>query len=175
MSAANTDRMQAAWSAWAAPLAARWKALAARERRLVGIAAALVGLALLWFVAVAPAWRVAQSAPARLDQLDTQLQLMQRLAGEARGLRGAPAVNTAQAQAALKAATDALGGAGSLVIGGERATITFNNANGTQVSNWLAEARTAARTRPIEATLSRGPQGYSGNVIVALPTTGGTP
>jgi general secretion pathway protein M len=171
---AISTRLQGAWSAGVAPLQARWKALAKREQRLVTVAVSLVGLALLWWVAIAPAWRSVQSAPARLDQLDAQLQTMQRLAGEARTLRATPSVGQQQSQAALKAATDALGGAGRLVISGERATLTFVNASGTQVRDWLAEARGAARARPIEANLSRGAQGFNGTVVVALPA-GGAP
>ena len=171
---ATSTRLQGAWSAGVAPLQARWKALAKREQRLVAVAVTLVALALLWWVAVAPAWRSVQSAPARLDQLDAQLQSMQRLASEARSLRATPAVGPQQSQAALKAATDALAGAGRLVITGERATLTFVNASGTQVRDWLAEARSAARTRPIEANLSRGAQGFNGTLGVALPA-GGSP
>ena len=168
----HSARPLQAITAWSEPMQARWKALAARERRLLGVAAVLVGLTLLWFIAIAPAWRSVQSAPAKLDRLDSQLQTMQRLAGEARSLRAAPAVNPAQTQAALKAATDSLGGAGRLVIGGDRATMSFNNASGLQVRDWLAEARTAARARSLEANLSRGAQGYSGNVVLALPSSG---
>lgn len=151
------------------PWQARWKALAPRERQWVQVAAVLVGAALLWWVAIAPAWRSVQAAPAKLDQLDAQLQAMQRLAAEVQGLRAAPAVGPAQSQAALKAASDGLGGAGRLVIAGDRATMTFVNANGTQVRDWLAEVRSAARARTLEANLLRGPQGYSGTVIVVLP------
>ena len=39
------------------PLQARWAALAPREKLLVSAAAAVVGLALLWWLAVAPAWQ----------------------------------------------------------------------------------------------------------------------
>jgi general secretion pathway protein M len=171
---AMSSRLQGAWTAGVAPLQARWKALAKREQRLVMIAVALVVIALLWWVAVAPAWRSVQSAPSRLDQLDAQLQGMQRLASEARSLRATPAVSPQQSQAALRAATDALAGAGRLVITGERATLTFDNASSTQVRDWLAEARGAARARPIEANLSRGAQGFNGTVVVALPA-GGSP
>ena len=73
----------------------------------------------------------------------------------------------------MKSATDALGAAGRLQLGGDRATVTFTNATGTQVRDWLAEARSAARTRPVEANLTRGAQGYSGSVIVQMPGTGG--
>jgi general secretion pathway protein M len=160
------------WSAAAAPLRARWLALGARERQLVRVAAWLVGAALLWFVAVAPAWRSVSSAPARLDQLDAQLQQMQRMAGEARALRGAPAVGAVQAQAAVKGATDALGGVARLQLAGDRATVTFTNASGAQLREWLNEVRGAGRARPVEASLTRGPQGYNGSVVLALPGGG---
>jgi general secretion pathway protein M len=155
-----------------APLRQRWQALAPRERRIAGWLAWAVGLALLWFVAVMPAWRSVSTAPTRLDQLDSQLQQMQRLASEATTLRALPPVGGLQAQAALKTATDALGGAARLQLGGDRATVTFTNASGTQVRDWLAEARSTARTRPVEANLTRGPQGYSGTIIVQMPGTG---
>ncbi|HET9821737.1 MAG TPA: type II secretion system protein GspM [Burkholderiaceae bacterium] len=166
--------LRASLGAWMAPWRARWKALAPRDRRLVGVALLIAGLALLWLLAIAPAWRVVREAPARLDQLDAQLLTMQRLAAEARTLRAAPPVSAAQSQAALKASTEALGGAARLVIAGDRATVTFVNANGTQVRDWLAEARGAARARPVEASLSRGPQGLSGSVVLMLPA-GGAP
>jgi general secretion pathway protein M len=156
-----------------APLRRRWQALAPRERRVAGWLGWAVGLALLWFVGVVPAWRNVSNAPATLDRLDAQLQQMQRLAGETTTLRALPPVGGMQAQAALKTATDALGSAARLTLGGDRATVTFTNATGTQVRYWLAEARSAARTRPVEANLTRGPQGYSGTVIVQMPGTGG--
>ncbi len=157
----------------AAPLRQRWQALAPREQRVAGWLAWAISLVLLWFIGIAPAWTSYRTAPAKIDQLDAQLQQMQRLAGEATTLRALPPVGGLQAQAALKTATDALGSAGRLQLGGDRATVTFTNATGVQVRDWLAETRSAARTRPIEANLTRGPQGYSGTVIVQMPGTGG--
>lgn len=169
----STDATLAArWTRAVAPLRARWLALGTRERQFVTIAGWLVGAALLWIVAVAPAWRSVASAPARLDQLDAQLQQMQRLAGEARALRSAPAVGAVQAQAAVKGATDALGGAARLQLAGNRATVTFTNASGAQLREWLDEVRGAGRARPIEASLTRGAQGYNGSVVLALPGGG---
>lgn len=169
-----SQRLRSASAAFE-PLRARWRALGARERRLLTLAGWAIGIGLLWLVAVAPAWRTAATAPARLDQLDAQLLQMQRLAGEVRGLRASPAVGVMQAQAAVKAATEALGPNARLQLAGERATINLTNANGAQVRDWLAEVRAAARARPIEATLTRGPQGISGSVVVALPGGGPPP
>ena len=157
------------WTSTLATLRERWMALALRERQALTVAAWVLGLALLWFVGIAPAWRTAGAAPARLDQLDTQMLLMQRLSGEARSFRGAPAVGIVQAQAAVKAASDALGGAARLTLTGERATVTFTNASSAQLREWLSEVRVAARARPVEASLNRSAQGYSGTVVLALP------
>ncbi len=161
--------LSARWATFTAPLRERWQALAPRERSVVAALGWALGLLLLWFVAIAPAWRSHSTAPARLEQIEKQLQQMQGLAGEAATLRALPPVGGLQSQAALKAASDALGPAARLILGGDRATITFTNATGTQVRDWLAEARAAARVRPIEANLTRGPQGYSGTVIVQMP------
>jgi len=160
---------------WTAPWRERWRALGARERRGLAIAAWVLGLFLLWAAAIAPAWRTTRAAPAQLDQLDAQLQQMQRQANEARELRAVPALGNTQAAVALKAASDALGAAGRLQVVGDRATLTLTGVNGTQLRDWLAEARSAARTRPLEANLTRGPQGYSGSIVVALPSGTGAP
>lgn len=162
----------ARWTEATAPLKARWQALEKRERYFVTVAAWVVGVAALWFVAVAPAWRTVGQAPARLDQLDAQLLQMQRLAGEARALRTAPAVGSVQAQAALKAACESLGAAARLVISGDRATVTFTNVNSGQLRQWLSEVRSAARARPVEASLTRGAQGFNGSIVLALPGGG---
>jgi general secretion pathway protein M len=160
---------------WTAPLRTRWQSLGARERRGLTLAAWVLGLFLAWALAVAPAWRTARDAPALLDRLDAQLQQMQRLAGEARELRSTPAIGSAQAVGALRAATEAIGGAGRLQVAGDRATLTLTGANGSQLREWLDDARSSARARPLEANLTHGPQGYSGSIVVALPGGGSAP
>lgn len=163
-----------ALAGWTAPWRARWQALGARERRAMAIAAWVLAVFLLWALALAPAWRITRTAPAQLDLLDAQLQQMQRLAGEVRELRATPSLNRSQSAAALHAASEALGAAGRLQVAGDRATLTLVAANGSQLRDWLAAARSSARARPLEANLTRGPQGYSGSIVVALPS-GGAP
>ncbi|MDP1690743.1 MAG: type II secretion system protein GspM [Burkholderiaceae bacterium] len=158
---------------WTAPWRARWRALGERERRGLAIAAWVLFLFLFWALAIAPAWRTARATPAQLDQLDAQLQQMQRQANEARELRAIPALGSTQAAAALRAASDGLGSAGRLQLSGDRATLTLTGASGAQLRDWLVEARSAARARPLEANLARGPQGYSGSIVLALPSGSG--
>ena len=71
-------------------LKARWAALEARERRLVIAAATLVALALLWWIALAPALRTLSAAPAEHAQLDAQLQQMATLQNRAKALQSQP-------------------------------------------------------------------------------------
>ena len=51
-------------------LRAAWAQRDARERRLVVLAAWVLGLFVLWSLAVQPAWRSLRDAPARIDGLD---------------------------------------------------------------------------------------------------------
>lgn len=154
-----------------APLRARWQALAARERLVLTLAGAVLGALLVWMIGVRPALATLRSAPAQLDTLDAQLQHMQRLAAEVRELRTLPPVNTAQAEAALRATTERLGAAARLTLQGDRATVSFNGVAGESLAGWLGEVRSAARARPIEASLTRSPTGsYSGTLVLALGT-----
>lgn len=152
----------------AAAIQAWWRALAERERRLVAVALAIAAAGLVWALAVQPAWRTIARAPAELDALDAQLQSMQRLAAEAQQLRAAAPVSTAQAGAALQAATDRLGDKGKLVLQGQRAVLTLTGVSSGALRDWLAEARAGARARPLESSLSRAPQGYSGSLVVVI-------
>lgn len=167
------DAVAAAFGARLAPWRERWRALAPRERRLLALAAAVAGAFVLWAVAVAPAWRTARTAPLELERLERQWQQMQRLAAEARELRATPAVSATQAVAALQASTARLGDAARLTLAGDRATVTLAGVDGAQLRDWLAEVRSGARARPVEAQLVRGPEGYAGSVVLALPDGGG--
>lgn len=155
-----------------APVRAWWSALAERERRLLLVAAVIVGAALLFLVGVRPAWRTLQQAPAQLQALDEELQSMQRLAAEAQELRAAPPVPASQSAVALKAASDRLGDKAKLSIQGERAVLTLSGVGVEALRSWLAEVRSGARARPIDAQLTRGPEGFTGTLVVLI---GGAP
>ena len=151
-----------------APATAWWRGLAERERRLALLAAVLIVLGLVWALAVQPAWRTIARAPAELDTLDAQLQTMQRLATEVQQFRSTPPVTPEQAAAALRSATERLGDKGKLALQGERAVLTLAGVGTGALRDWLAEARAGARARPLEANLTRGAQGYSGTLVLAI-------
>jgi general secretion pathway protein M len=145
-----------------------WQGLARRERRLIATAAVLVSLALLWWVALAPALGTLRRAPAQIDAAEAQLQQMQRLATEARDLRAVTPVPADQAANVLKAATARLGDKGRLSLQGDRAVLTVAGVSSMALRDWLAEARSGARARTIEANLSRGTTGLTGTVVVGM-------
>jgi general secretion pathway protein M len=146
----------------------RWAALSGRERGLVLGAAVLIGLALLWALAVQPAWRTLRSAPAEQARLDAAWQRMQREAAEATRLRALPPVAPTLATQSLQAATSRLGPKARLSLQGERAVLTVDDVAGEALVQWLTEVRRGARARPVEAQLEAADTGYRGRITVAL-------
>jgi general secretion pathway protein M len=146
-----------------------WRSRAKRERQAVVLVAAVIGLLIVWSLFVQPAWRTAREAPAQLDALEAQLQQMQRVAAESRGLRSTAPVGSAQAGIALKAASDRLGDKARLNLQNDRAILTLTGGVTPEALRaWLSEARAGARARPIEAQLQRGPNGYTGTLTVSF-------
>ena len=149
-------------------LAARWRSLAPREQRALLIAAAAIIVVLLWLVALQPALRTLREAPPQIAALEAELQSMRSLAAETGSLRGAAPVSRSQAVAALEGATRLMGSNGRLSVQGDRATLTLDAADSAKLSQWLELARGAARARPVEMQLIRGPKGYSGSLVVMV-------
>ncbi len=145
-----------------------WRQLGERERLALSLGAVALGLLLLWSIAIQPALRTLRQTPPQLAALETQLQLMQRLALEARELRALPAVPATQAQEALRAASSHLGAGARLSLAGERAVLSLSHVAAEPLQAWLGEVRSAARARPVEVNLQRSPQGYSGTIVLTL-------
>ena len=139
-----------------APLRTHWQALAPREQTLVLAAGGLIALALLWWLAVAPALATLRTAPARHAQLDAQLQHMHRLRAEAQQLQSAPNPARGDTVGALRTAlAQRLGNTAQLNVVRDRATVTLKGAPAGALGQWLAQARSNARAAPIEARLAR--------------------
>jgi general secretion pathway protein M len=117
----------------------------------------------------AAAWQTLRTAPARLDALEAQTQAMRQQAAEVRELRQSPPPSPAQAAAALKAA-QRQARCGGTPDGAGRARDADGRRRGAHaLRDWLTEARSGARARPIEAQLARTEAGFSGSITVALP------
>jgi general secretion pathway protein M len=167
---ARAQTLPPAMAALRTHAAAAWRGMAPRERIALAVGIGTLAIFLLWLIFVGPAWRTLRDAPAELDRLEVQLQHMQRLAADAKSLRGAPVVSVTQAMEPLKIATERLGDKATLSFQGDRATLTLTGISGEALRDWLGEARSGARARAIDVQLTRNPQGYAGLVVVTLGT-----
>lgn len=160
------------WLARLQPLRERagaaWRARPPRDRMALTIMALVVGVFLVWVIFIAPAVATLRSAPAQLEALDTQLLQMRTMAAEVRDLRNATPVPAAQAGLAIKSAVERQGDKVRLSLQNDRALLTLQNASPEQLRALLVEARSAARARPLEAQLTRGPGGFTGTLVLSL-------
>ncbi|KWT97353.1 MULTISPECIES: type II secretion system protein GspM [unclassified Variovorax] len=148
------ESMEARWQAW-------WPELEPREQRLIGAAAALVLLALLWWVALAPALRTLSAAPAEHARLDAQLQQMTTLQTQAKALQAQPRASRDDAVRALESSVrQSLGPNAQLqpAASGDGITVAVRTVPADTLAQWLAQARSNARAVPREAHLARGAQ-----------------
>lgn len=152
-------------------LQARWATLAPRERMLAGGAAALVGFALLWWIALGPAITTLRTAGEQHRVLDAELARMQRLQAQAKAMQSAPKQNPEEAMRQLEAAVrQQLGTSARYVIAGDRVTVTLANTPPAALAQWISQVRTNARAIPGEAKLTRNASGgWDGSVVLALP------
>lgn len=177
----NTSAALPALSRALAPLQQTLAGLQPRERRAVTLALWVVGLGLVWWIAIAPAWSTLRQAPERQARLDAQLSQMRSMAASAQALRDQTNAQPPGRDTVLRAldqATGALGASGQIAVLGERATLTLNNATPEALAQWLQQVRINARLVPVEARLSRPASGapvWSGTLAVSGPgLSGGT-
>lgn len=153
-----------------------WRQMKPREKRLTLIAGSFVFLAVLWWLALAPAIKTIRQAPEQQRKLDGQLQIMQGMSSEAKALQNQPKLGLDDAQAALQSSvTQRFGSTAQLSVSGERATLTLKNANPQELAQWLTQARVNARAVPSEVKLSRsanataGKVAWDGTLVLSLP------
>ena len=156
-------------------LQARWRLVARREQRLLLAALALVSLALLWVVALAPALATLKAAQQQRVVLDAQWQQMLRLQAQAQALQAQPPLNFDDARRLLEASVKPLGSTAQLSVAGDRVTLSVKGLSANALAQWLAQARLTARAVPSEVRLVRGaavaggaPGGWNGTLVLSL-------
>lgn len=141
------------------PLRTRWHQLATREQNLVLVAGSVIALALLWWLAVAPALGSLRTAPARHAQADLQLQRMLQMQAQAQQLRQHATAQPQQVgdtQAMLQKSLQAdLGASAQMQWLGNRAQITLTAAPAPALARWLAQVRDNTHAAASEMKLSR--------------------
>ena len=155
-------------------LPARWNQLAPREKSLLGAALAVITLALVWQLMLAPSLSTLRAATAQGLALDAQLQHMQSLQAQAKALQKQAPLAYDDAVRALNLATkQTLGGTAQVSTVADRANVTLQAARADALAQWLAQARVNARSTPLEARITRmaTPAGvtWSGTLVMTLP------
>lgn len=170
-------------------LQAYWRTLDQREQTLLRSAAFLVGLALVWWLLVAPPLRTLSQADAQRRSLDTQVQVMQGLRAQALALQSQPKIGREDALRALDTSVkQRLGASAQLNVVNDRATVTLRNTPADALAPWLTQVRLSARAIPSEARLARTtstaasgpaslaspaasspPAAWDGTIVLALP------
>lgn len=155
-------------------LQARFNTLALREQRLVSLVALLVGVALLWWLALAPALATLRAAPAQHAKLDAQIQQMQALRAQAQAMQAQPPMAPDEVRRQLEAtAKQRLPGA-NLLVTGDRATLTLKAASSDALAQFLSQARANARVLPVESRLVKQPVEpplWDGSLVLVLPVS----
>ena len=152
-----------------------WGNLAVRERRLVTAAAWLVGAALIWWVALAPAISTLSRADAQHLVLDAQLQRMLALQSQTAALRSQVVTGAEDARRLLEASLKPTFGAdASVQFAGERATVNLRAVPSAALAGWLVDVRANARLLPAEVRLVRSAGAdavdrWDGSVVLNLP------
>jgi general secretion pathway protein M len=162
-------------------LSPRWQALSEREQRLLTWGAVLLAVAMVWWVALAPALRTLREAPAQQAALDAQWQQLQELQAQARSLQQQPRMTQAEALRALQQTSAELWGAKvQIQTTGDRSTVTLQSVSAQALGDWLAQVRTRARAVPQQAHLKRDIQSdakadkTSGSAATLAPTWSGS-
>jgi len=150
-------------------LTASWQRASRREQRSLGLAAVVVGAALLWWLALAPALNVWRSAPAQQQQIDAQLQQMLGLQAQARALQALPTLDAAAARHALDAALKPLGIRVQVATQMDRLTATLKGADAQALAQCLSASRQNAHLVPTEAHLKRVGTSWDGTLVFTLP------
>ncbi|NJS37376.1 MAG: type II secretion system protein M, partial [Brachymonas sp.] len=119
----------------------RWNSFAPRERLLMGGAAALIGLALLWWVAISPALAKLRAAQAAAPAVQAQLHTMRAQASEAASLRSQRVLSYDESLRALEAAVKTLGAGAALSVSNERASVSLKAVNADALAQMLSQVR----------------------------------
>ncbi len=170
-----------------------WTGLAPRERQALLLATGTLGLALAWWLLLAPALQTLRQAPSQHAALDQKLLQMQRLQAEAQRLQAHLPAPTAPGAMPLpkpdiprslqESVREQLGAGAQLVVQGERAQLTLQNIPAHALAAWLAQTRQNLKVNVVEMRLTAAQpsatarpdqtrsndQQWDGSLVLGLP------
>ena len=156
-------------SAWQQSLRQRWSALQERERLGLQWAAVVLALFLLWTLALGPALKTLLEAPARHQQLDSQMQRMQSLRAQAEALKNQPRKSPEAWREGFAASVQALGTT-ELAWAGNTATVRLKDCTPQALGRWLSELGPQWQLQLGQARLQLSEEGlWQGQLSVLKP------
>ena len=136
------------------------------------LAAWVIGAALVWQIAVAPALQTWREAPAKQAAIDAQTTRLLQLQAQAKGLQSTPAPSRTSALQALESsAAQWLGPDARVSLQGEQVRVSLKAAPAEGLSRWLAQARSQAQALPVQAQLQRTTAPASATASTPAPVT----
>ena len=147
-----------------------WARRQPREKSILRLGAAVLLLATLWGLALAPALRTWQEAPAQQARLDQQTQQMRQLQTQAQSVRKPNPISRSEAIQWLETHLDDLGPGAKISLQGERAVLSVAAAPAEALAYWISSAREHALAVPVQAQLQQGPAQASSPSAVKDPS-----
>lgn len=167
-------------------LRARWQDLTASEQRSVSFVASVLGLLLVWLIAIAPALTTVQQSDLRRAQVAQQHAHLLGLQAKAQALQTQTPLARDEALRRLQSIS-AMPGL-QLKVQGERVSVQLSAVSAPVLAQWLMQARTQAQTLPLEAHLTRSAStpnntnataaaiaAWDGQLVMRLPSRHTTP
>jgi len=139
----------------------RWATFSVRERLALQFACGVLALTLFWSLLLAPSLKIWFEAPSIRADLENQLQLLQRLAAEAKQLqqvgdKGTSKLDHLAAEQALRnALKQELGSQVRMGNSGENVMVTLEDVTPEALARCLARARSEAHALPLNVQLHR--------------------
>ncbi len=160
--------MQSLRDAWQA----RWSQANAREQTLLRMAASVLLLAAVWFIALRPAWVSLKAARLQAPLVRAQYEQVLQLQAQAQALRAQAPGAPVDAKVVLQNGLSNLEKNARIVVLDQRATISFKDARPDALARYLEQARLMAHTSMLEMHLNQAAGLWSGSLVLQLPAPG---
>ena len=160
--------MQSLRDAWQA----RWSQASAREQTLLRMAASVLLLVAVWFIALRPAWVGLQAARIQAPLVRAQYEQVLQLQAQALALRAQAPSAPVDAKAVLQNGLSSLEKNARMAVLAERATISFKDAQPDALARYLEQARLMAHASTLEMHLKQAAGLWSGSLVLQLPAPG---